>query len=64
MPNVSATLYLSDDDYNTKYLPRKKEILAKMRTLIKIELGVTQKEETPQQEITTTDDNDEISLDE
>ena len=40
MPNISTTLYLSDDDYNTKYLPRKKEILEVMRDAVREELGI------------------------
>jgi len=40
MPNVTTTLYLSDEDYNEKYLPRKKEILDKMRKFIRDELGI------------------------
>ena len=43
MPNVNTTLYLSDDDYNEKYLPRKKEILEKMRKFIREELGIEKK---------------------
>ncbi len=43
MPNVNTTLYLSDDDYNEKYLPRKKEILEKMRIFIREELGIAKK---------------------
>ena len=40
MPNINTTLYLSDEDYNDKYLPKKKEILEKMRAFIRKELGV------------------------
>jgi len=43
MPNVNTTLYLSDDDYNEKYLPRKKDILEKMRKFIREELGIEKK---------------------
>ena len=41
MPNVTTTLYLSDEVYNEKFLPRKKEVLDKMRANIREELGVT-----------------------
>ena len=40
MPNIQPTLYLSDEDYNEKYLPRKKEILNKMRNNIRKQLGI------------------------
>jgi len=43
MPNISTTLYLSDKDYNERYLPRKKEILEKMRKYIRQELGIEKK---------------------
>jgi hypothetical protein len=41
MPNVTTTLYLSDEVYNEKFLPRKKEILDSMREYIRKELGIT-----------------------
>ena len=40
MPNITTTLYLSDEVYQSKFLPRKKEILDKMRTSIREELGI------------------------
>lgn len=43
MPNINTTLYLSDEDYNEKYLPRKQEILGKMREVIRDELGIEKK---------------------
>jgi len=43
MPNINTTLYLSDDDYNKKYIPRKREILDKMRVFIRKELGIESK---------------------
>lgn len=38
MPNIATTVYISDKDYAEKFLPRKKEILEKMRTVIRKEL--------------------------
>ena len=43
MPNIATTLYLSDKDYKEKYLPRKNEILDKMRNFIREELGIENK---------------------
>ena len=43
MPNVTTTLYLSDEDFNEKFMPRKKEILSKMREAIRKELKVNDK---------------------
>jgi hypothetical protein len=43
MPNITTTLYLSDEVYNEKFLPRKKEILDKMRATIREELGIVPK---------------------
>ncbi len=43
MPNISTTLYLSDEDYNEKFLPRKTEILNIMRSAVRKELGVEKK---------------------
>lgn len=40
MPNVSTTVYLSDDDYVNKFKPRKKEIMQKMRDFIRAELDI------------------------
>ena len=40
MPNINTTLYLSDDDYNKKFLPKKKEVLEKMRNFIREELKI------------------------
>lgn len=40
MPNVTTTLYLSDEVYNNKFMPRKKEILKKMRAEVRKELGI------------------------
>jgi hypothetical protein len=41
MPNVNTTLYLSDEDYHDKFLPRKKEILEQMRKSVREQLGIT-----------------------
>jgi hypothetical protein len=46
MPNITTTLYLSDEDYNDKFMPRKKEILNRMREVVRKELGVTPKQTT------------------
>jgi len=43
MPNINTTLYLSDEDYNEKFLPRKAEILEKMRVEVRKELGIVKK---------------------
>ena len=43
MPNVTTTLYLSDEAYNEKFLPRKKEILNNMREHIRKQLGIKKK---------------------
>lgn len=43
MPNISTTLYLSDKDYEEKFIPRKTEILEKMRQVVREELGITKK---------------------
>jgi len=40
MPNVTTTLYLSDEVYNEKFLPKKKEILNEMREHIRKQLGI------------------------
>ena len=40
MPNVTTTLYLSDEVYNKDFLPKKKEIMEKMRSHIRDQLGV------------------------
>jgi hypothetical protein len=45
MPNITTTMYLSDEDYNEKFLPRKKEILDKMRSIIRKELNITKRKE-------------------
>lgn len=39
MPNISTTLYVSDDVFKNKYMPRKKAIMSKMREYIKKELN-------------------------
>jgi|AntAceMinimDraft_16_1070373.scaffolds.fasta_scaffold612716_1 hypothetical protein len=44
MPNITTTLYLSDEVYKSKFLPRKTEILDKMRISIREELGVEVRE--------------------
>jgi len=46
MPNITTTLYISDDVYNKKFLPRKSEILNKMRNEIRKELGLETKKQT------------------
>jgi len=38
MPNVNSTLYISDEDYINKFLPNKKEILGRMREIIRAEI--------------------------
>ena len=43
MPNVNTSMYLSDEDYNEKFMPRKKEILNKMREFIRKELDIVKK---------------------
>lgn len=43
MPNITTTLYIPDEIYNEKFLPRKKEILTRMRDEIRKELGITKK---------------------
>ena len=43
MPNISTTLYLSDEDYKAKFLPRKLEVLEFMREAVRKELGITKK---------------------
>jgi len=40
MPNIQVTMYLNDEDYTTKFLPNKKQILEKMRTIMKKELDI------------------------
>lgn len=45
MPTVTTTLYLSDEDYNEKYLPKKQEVLNKMRIFIRNYLGIKKKGE-------------------
>jgi len=40
MPNITTTVYLSDEDYNEKFLPRKQEILNDMRNHIREKLGI------------------------
>lgn len=42
MPNINATMYLSDEDYE-RYLPQKKEILSRMREIVRQELGIDKK---------------------
>jgi len=49
MPNISTTMYLNDIDYNEKYMPRKEEILKKMRSYIREELGISQPTSARQQ---------------
>lgn len=44
MPNVATTIYLSDEDYNEKFIPRKTEILQKMRDYVREELGIVKKD--------------------
>lgn len=40
MPNISTTLYVSDDVYKNKFMPRKKQVLRAMREAVRKELGI------------------------
>jgi len=51
MPNITTTLYLSEECYNEEYLPRKKEICNKMRNIIRKELGLPLKPYPPLKKI-------------
>lgn len=42
MPTVNTTLYLSDDEY-AMFIPRKAELLDKMRNFIRAEMGIEKK---------------------
>ena len=45
MPNITTTLYLSDEDYVDKYEPNKSKILKRMREIMRAEMGITTKKE-------------------
>ena len=44
MPNISTTLYVSDDVYEKKYLPHKDSILKMMREEVRKELSKIKEE--------------------
>lgn len=40
MPNIATTIYVNDEIYAKKYMPRKQEILKKIRSMVRKELGL------------------------
>lgn len=41
MPNITTTLYVSDEDYVNKYEPNKDKILKRMRDIMREEMGIS-----------------------
>ena len=44
MPNITTTLYVSDEDYVEKYEPNKQKIVQRMREIMREEMGISKKD--------------------
>ena len=43
MPNITTSMYMTDEEYSEYFLPNKKRILQVMRETVRKELGLRQR---------------------